>query len=251
MRRLKTEIDSHGPIAIFEDPEPGASYVIGGDISLSRSADSDKCSACIAKRFPMHRGLHQVAEFWGNMSPYQFGELLALLGQRYNYALLNPERNLVEAVKAGITAAGYPDHCLFIAENRMSVYGRLEPIYFTQTTAKNKKFLVDTGLDYLQRGIWRTRSKPLLAEIGSVQKNEKNIPELGSMDRVMAWLMAVHADALTPPVQAVDADKKPPRVVPMGVDPYFFKKHHGMLKDEDREEADIPDWEDERATYGS
>lgn len=258
-RRLLIGEDPRGHLAVWERPIPGASYVIGGDIALARTPggktapDGDQCTACVLRRMPRRRGLVQAAEFAAIVPPFIFGEFLAALGFRYNLALLNPERNLIESVRAGLLSAGYPESRFFVESRTLSISGRSEPVYFTQTTASNKKFMVDTTTDYLARGKLTLRSKPLLEEVGSITKTEKNIPELNGRDRSVALFMGVLADSLSPEVEeTVPETTRASQQPPYGEDPVLWKKQRGIPlgpRAEHQAAAEsLPEWDEDIAS---
>lgn len=256
MRRLLVNDDPRGNIWIWEQPKPGAQYVIGGDIALARTAtgkvapDGDSCTAFVGERLPLRAGLVQVAEFSMVLAPFVFGEFLAALGKKYNMALINPERNLIESVRAGLQSANYPESCFFVESRTLSISGRSEPVFFTQTTAGTKKHMVDVTIDYLQRGKLILRSKPLLEELGTINKNERNIPELHSKDRSVALLMAVLADSLSPAVDPPEEAKPKKTQAPYGVDPEFWRARNGIPEPGTNEEFydEAPDWDDDIAS---
>lgn len=73
---------------VWEDPIPTAEYIIATDPSLGRERDN---AAFVV--FNAYTG-NLAAEFYSNTTPInELAEVLNLMGQRYNFALICPERN--------------------------------------------------------------------------------------------------------------------------------------------------------------
>jgi len=79
---------SDGPLKVWEDPLPGKRYVIGADVAEGLIHGDYSCAQVLM----LPDGL-QVAEWHGHMDPDMFGEVLIVLGKRYNKAYIGVERN--------------------------------------------------------------------------------------------------------------------------------------------------------------
>lgn len=77
-----------GTVQIFEEPQRGAAYVVGADVS--EGVGRDACSATVLE---MKSG-RVVATYWEDRIDHgDFGLALSLIGWAYNEALIGPERN--------------------------------------------------------------------------------------------------------------------------------------------------------------
>ncbi|HYE79893.1 MAG TPA: hypothetical protein VEI97_18065 [bacterium] len=91
--------DPDGPLTIWRHPVRGEDYVVGIDAAMGTQDDEfergvislrDEQDYSAAIVLSSHR--EQVAEFRSNtVEPYDYAEMLYLLGQYYNYAMLFPE----------------------------------------------------------------------------------------------------------------------------------------------------------------
>lgn len=76
------------PLKIWQSPEPGHEYVIGGDVAEGL-ANGDYSVAEVVDTQTMET----VARWRGHIDPDKFGEVLGALGTYYNYALIGVEVN--------------------------------------------------------------------------------------------------------------------------------------------------------------
>lgn len=95
-KRIQFLARDHGPLTIWQQPEPGETYVIGADpakgIDVSeakRGQDPDYAVAFVANR----RTGVQVALLRERLRPAAFADYLSLLCKLYNNAFLVPEAN--------------------------------------------------------------------------------------------------------------------------------------------------------------
>lgn len=252
MRELTVYEDFQGPWLVWEHPVEGAEYVLGGDTALSQTRSADQCAAFIGRRVK-GRGLVQVAEFADWVEPYTFGEIIAAWGAKYNNAVINVERNMGHGTLMAVESCGYPRERLYIPPQQASVMGGLEARVWLHTTAAVKKFLVDTAVDYLQRGTLVLRSEALISEMDKVGKDERNIPILGGCDRTVAMLEALIVDATTSAVMTEIVDNRSKLAqIPPHVDRELWKKHLGIQDEEASDAAafdDVPEFED--SPFGS
>lgn len=84
--------DPQGCVEVWKHPEPGHTYVIGADTSMGYDGDGkrskrSRSSACILDMMT----LEQVAEYDASTPPHIQARHLAVMGNRYNNALLAPE----------------------------------------------------------------------------------------------------------------------------------------------------------------
>ena len=79
---------SQGALRVWEEPKPNGRYIMSGD-PAEGLVDGDFSSADV---IDFHSG-EQVAQWHGKCKPYEFEQILASLGRRYNNAYLAVERN--------------------------------------------------------------------------------------------------------------------------------------------------------------
>ena len=167
-------------------PKPGMSYVIGAD--SSGGVDRDNAVAeifCIDTR-------EQVAEWVsGAHEPDQFGTVLAELGQRFNHAYINGERNNHGLVTLRRLIDIYPIHLIhrgsYGGEATQVVLNRLDD-YWTLTTPTTRGLLIDAIRTAL-RDEYTIHSEMLKSECGTFveQKDGKIEADSGCHDdRVFA-----------------------------------------------------------------
>ncbi|MBF0537057.1 MAG: hypothetical protein HQL03_02260 [Nitrospirae bacterium] len=86
-----------GRLRVWEEPVAGRQYVISADVSEGIEGGDYSCAVCLERVLCSRQGgayiSRQVAQWHGSIEPDLFGLLLAGLGQRYNTALVVPERN--------------------------------------------------------------------------------------------------------------------------------------------------------------
>jgi hypothetical protein len=104
--RFEAREDGRGLVRVWKRPVPGHVYIIGADPAHGIDAgeelgksDPDYSVACVLDR----DSGEQVAVSRARIHPAEFGELVALLGEWYNWAFLVPEANpigvaLIEAI---------------------------------------------------------------------------------------------------------------------------------------------------------
>lgn len=77
-----------GRLRVWDDPEPGAHYVIGADVAEGLEQGDFSCADVL--KLPDGE---QVAQWHGHIDPDRFGEVLYRLGRHYNRGLIGVERN--------------------------------------------------------------------------------------------------------------------------------------------------------------
>ena len=88
-----------GGLRIWKKPREGRKYIIPGDVAEGLRSGAYSVGTVLDRA-----SWEVVAEWRGHIDPWQFGVLLAVLGEYYNWALLAPEMNnhghtTVEAIK--------------------------------------------------------------------------------------------------------------------------------------------------------
>ena len=79
--------DQHGPVYIWEDPEPNKTYVIGAD--PSGGVGKDNAAAFVL----CQQTGRTVAKIWGQIEPAEFARDLYKIARMYNKAWICPEEN--------------------------------------------------------------------------------------------------------------------------------------------------------------
>lgn len=211
-----------GDYRVWEDPQPDAHYILGADIALGhdigdKKPRSNQSTIAIYRRLPGL--LEQVAEGRTRCEPLQFGLIIAAWATRYNNAVINPERNIVDATLAGIRQAGYPTQFWYQPPITMSVVGAMSSKYFFHKGAASSQFLFSVMNDYLARGALIIRSEPLLSELALLQRDKSGRPVTSGKDLAIATMMAVIVDATTDfPLEPHQPDKQRPPMRDPGKD---------------------------------
>lgn len=116
-RQISFELNKEGWLKIWKRPFKGRNYVIGADVAegieVEDAPQDDRYDHSSADVLDADTG-EQVAHLHGDFEPDQFGRLLAILGEWYNWAFVGVERN-----NNGLTTinelehAGYPQSLIF------------------------------------------------------------------------------------------------------------------------------------------
>jgi hypothetical protein len=190
----------NGPLAIWEDPLPQASYDIGVDVALGIGQDF---SAAMVLKRPTGE---QVAEFHSNgVEPGEFSDMLDSLGRYYNTAQIAVEVNgpgLYTNERLGIN---YPN--LYIWRRTDKIKQRLSNFFGWESSEKTKQQLVALAKDRLYRYATTdahqrfplVRSNALFEEMqGFVQEPGTDRYNAGPGyhdDLVMAWMIAMKSSS--------------------------------------------------------
>lgn len=242
MRHVKLFEDVKGDFKVWEEPVPGASYVLGADVALARDTwkntgskgvDGDSSTIIILRRDQFR--LVQVFQGRSRMEAGMFGEIIAAWGTHYNKALINIERNLADAPFASLSRAGYPLERLYVQPETLSSLGGVGSRYFTTKSHANSKYLLDTLIDYLTTFTSEggaklvLRSSELMAELRKISKDATGRMEsTNGKDLAVALMMAVVADSTTPAeFVPLPPAAKPPKP-PWNVDQDEWKREHGI-----------------------
>lgn len=120
---------------IWEQPEPGAAYVIGAD-PADGTPSGDYSYASVHER----ESGRQVARYRGRCVPSEFADILARLGERYHRAFIGVERNRIETVRRLRKDLGYPSSRLFFRRTPSGKRDR-EPGWVT--SAQTRPLMLD------------------------------------------------------------------------------------------------------------
>lgn len=247
MKHLALFEHIRGDIQVFTPPKEDEEYIIGADIALARqswmgrAAITGDASTFVVLRRGEFSTLEQVAECRTRCEAMLFGEVLAAVGAHYNHAIINIERQLADAPFGGLRRAGYPLERLYQPPTPLGVAEQLAAVYFTPKTKQNSKYLLDTVIDYLRNGALVLRSKALVAELRSLQRDEQGHVVTHGKDLSVALMMGVVADTTTPPPMKRKEKEREIPAPPHGVDVELWNEMHGGKKKAAAID-DLPDW---------
>lgn len=129
----------NGSLRIFKRAVKGKRYAIGADISTGRAKDFSTFSV-------MDENGEEYACFKGKIPPFEFADLLMLMGKQYNNALIAPETNDIGlSVTARIQEKKYPN--LYYHKKILTEKGKNKPkvdsIPGWLTTKKNRPIIIN------------------------------------------------------------------------------------------------------------
>lgn len=234
-----------GEFAVWEQPQDSREYVIGCDPSLGRvwSEGADHSCICVYRRTPGKK-LVQAAEWYGRWPIGRVGEVIACLGRAYGgwadehgkergCALVNIERNLMDAPKFGLVdVQGYPEDRLFIPQDGRHILPGSPKVFFTNKDHATQHMIFNALIDYLDRDALLIRSKRTLDDISALEKNQRGDIATRGHDAAVATMMAVMADFETPACQDYSTSDAPKQAAacPVGMDPVLWAAMHGGPK---------------------
>jgi len=179
----------NGPYREWHPPSPDESYVIGGDVAEGLLHGDYSCAQVLDKRG------RQVACYHGHIDPWEFGNVLKELGQRYNNAYMVVERN-----NHGLTTLrrlqeqNYPS--MFVESSVDGAYGdKMTKRGGFLTTSKTKPLIIDNLAALIRQHDAGVADINLISELRTYVINEKGATNAQSGcydDRVMAFAIALH-----------------------------------------------------------
>lgn len=180
------------PLFVWENAERGRVYFIGVDMSEGMKKSDNTCIS-------VWRGnkdeFVQVAEFACIIPPEDVPDVVAALGQHYNMAMVNIERNSagLSAITALLTK--YPKMMRKETQAGSLSVGHASGNYGTHTDRNTKQLVITQARELISADKLLIRSENLASECGAfVRKlNGSTGASFGNDDRVMAMLMAVRA----------------------------------------------------------
>lgn len=152
---METHRRGKGDVYIWEEPEPGTTYIMASDVA--RGDGSDYSTFQIYKAVEME----QVAEYKGKMPPTEFGDLLFTYGSMYNDALLVIERDSYGwAAMQRVIDRGYPNllytsnDLKLVDIDRDKAMGREKKMNPGLDTNRNTRGLIISTLQRFMRKKW-------------------------------------------------------------------------------------------------
>ena len=179
-----------GGLAIYEEPRPGAFYVLGVDTSSGireSIKEGDSSSACVIEVF----SCRQVAEWHGFYDPTRWGMMVARLGWLYNSAWLGIETH---PSAHGLTAF---NACERYGYANLAMQERQDVITKAWSTRRGWTRTVGSTIVLLNR--IRTalheqciiRSEGLIDELSAIRLEGDKIESSEHDDRVIAYGIAL------------------------------------------------------------
>ena len=117
-RDIQAIPNERGLWTVWKRPESGRDFVVGADIAEGVEIDGapaeDRRDYSAADILDRHTG-EQVAQFHAQVTPDEFGRQLALAGEWYNWAYVNPEMNAGYGAHLVDTMVNekYPEHLFY------------------------------------------------------------------------------------------------------------------------------------------
>ena len=184
-----------GPYREWYPPNPDDSYVIGVDVAEGLAHGDYSVAQVLDSRG------RQVACYHGHIDPWEWGNIVGILGKRYNTAYIIVERN-----NHGLTTLrrlqeiNYPS--LFIESSVDGAYGdRMTKRGGFLTTSKTKPLIIDNLAALLRQRDSGIADTELIKELRTYVIDERGATNAQNGcydDRVMAFAIALHGLASMP-----------------------------------------------------
>jgi hypothetical protein len=205
-----------GRLKVWKEPEAGVPYVIGADVAEGLVAGDFSCADVVN-----HRTGEQVAQWHGNIDQdniFEYADILAALGLRYNNALLAVERNNHGlGVVTQLYQQKYPN---LYAEMVPDPPGRPRKRYGWVTSRATRPLIIDNLIQEVQEECTGIVCKETYDEMLSfkIQDNGRAEADHGCHDdRVLSIAIAKHVRQIVPipvarrPRHIIEERKKRPR----------------------------------------
>lgn len=199
IEKLSIYNDLDGLLDIWEEPEPGAEYVIGVDVASGEGEDFS-CGEVLKRTWP--NGLaEQVAEWHGKVDPVALAKLMVILARYYNEAMVSIELNNHGFTTQAEAKNFYWNFYRWQYLDRLGGNKLTDKIGW-QTTLSTKPLLVDRMVATLDADLIIIRSQRLLDEMWKYIRVPGSMSfeaERGHDDRVMASMIALFTMYATQP----------------------------------------------------
>lgn len=153
---------AYGALRIYRQPEPGKSYVVGGD--TSEGTGGDPAAGIVRER---GTGLH-MATLHGQFKPKELARALAGVGRRYNGATIAVERN--NHGHACLLALDIEQHYPRVFEDEDEKPGFC-------TSPASRPMILDSLEDAVRNGHWKSADAAVLSQMTSFVINHNGRPE--------------------------------------------------------------------------
>lgn len=178
--------EKDGPIRIYEKPEPGRPYVIGGDTA---GDGSDWFTAQVLDNITGK----QVCVLRHQYDEDTYAQQLFCLGQYYNRALIGPETNFSTYPVKLLQKMGYRN--LYVREIEDTYDGTFRHAFGFQTTPITRPVIISELVRLMRDNIGLINDENTLLEMLTFVRNEKLRPEAepgAHDDLVMALAIAYY-----------------------------------------------------------
>ena len=172
---------------IWQEPQAGRVYAIGGDVAEGLAHGDDSVYEVI----DVESG-HQVCEIQGKIDPITFGELGYMLGTWYNDALIGIENNKDGGANRVLQRLGYP-HIYLQQSNSGEPWDKATPKLGFNMNLKTRFILIAQARRWMEDGAVLPHSAQLMTQFETfVFGNTKFEAGAGAHDDlVMAWVIAI------------------------------------------------------------
>ena len=179
-----------GALHVWREPVPGREYIIGVDAAEGMGGENDnRCFEVIDEVT-----CEQVAEFYSNLAlPYDFAQILAMVGRSYNNALI-----ITESQNSGLTVLDKLQHDFYYESIFESAQGtNKNPKTGIKTTLSNRpKFLENIQTRLINNSI-AIRSRRFVKELKGFIWNSQTKKAQATKgfhdDAIMAMCLALYA----------------------------------------------------------
>ncbi len=178
-----------GSLRIYERPEPGLRYVIGGDTSKGTETSDFACLQVINSKTG-----NQSATWYGKVSPEGLADIAILIGYYYNTALIGVESN-----KDGITTnkrlrdERYPN---IFRRREVEKIGEDQQEYLGfHTNERSRPLIINELGDWIQEAEFMLYDQETIKQLMTFIVNENGRPEAQEGchdDAVMALAIAIY-----------------------------------------------------------
>tara|TARA_Y100000593_G_scaffold74306_1_gene136673 strand:- start:3649 stop:5718 length:2070 start_codon:yes stop_codon:yes gene_type:complete len=207
---------AHGPVHVYEPPQPDAEYIIASDYAEGLS---DNCDYNVIHVYKRGDSLEQVAWFHEKCYPEECASEAIALGAWYNMAWQIPEVNSCGAAALALMRTCYPVDRIYrrrAPDNAKTLTP--SSLLGWKMTGRSKAEAVGNATTMFKQGRVILRSERTLRELGAfVKKSKRMLPEAMDGtdpvtgepyhdDEVVVMVLAIHASRQLPwrgtPVQS-------------------------------------------------
>lgn len=179
---------AYGELKIYQSPEKGRQYSLGGDVALGEKGEDFSCLQVVDKQT-----FEQCAEWWGKIDPDELGRIAVSLAQFYNNAFVGIENNAIGiATNIAIRDTFYP----YVYTRKTYKRNIDVPVdeFGWNTNMQTKPLIIANMMSAIREGTTKFNSEQLIAECITFRRNERGhfeAQEGEHDDRVMAMAIAL------------------------------------------------------------
>jgi hypothetical protein len=157
-------------LKIWEFPEPGRNYVLGGDVAEGVEQDYSVGWVNRIRQHPQEHDVHVATWRSNKVDAWKFAEVLNFLGRWYNTALMSIEYNYPTTADAVKNYYVYEN--LYIWKHPDNRAGMMSNKYHWLTQFNSKPKLWQTAVRWLKAGIWDVHDREFAYEMKRFHKEE-------------------------------------------------------------------------------